>query len=79
MTIFNIDTTAIVLEQVVAIQFDPPYSSDEAVRVFLFGMFQPLELYTSDPEKTFLEICAAISKLQKKSDSTESFANCCPS
>jgi hypothetical protein len=79
MTILNIETTAIVLESVVAIQFDPPYASDESVRVFFSGMCQPIELYTPDPEKTFLEICAAIAKLKKASDPKDSFSNPCPS
>ena len=63
MSVISIGNTAIVLERVIAIQCDEAFSGDEAVRVFLVGMSHPLELYVEDPEKTYLELCAALSRL----------------
>lgn len=63
MNIMSFGNTAIVLEHVVAIQCDEAFSGDEAIRVFLAGFGVPVELYVEEPEKTYLELCAALSKL----------------
>ena len=63
MNVLSFGNTAIVLEHVVAIQCDEPFSGDEALRVYLAGLHSPIELFVVDPEKTYLEICAAISRL----------------
>ena len=63
MKVLSFGNTAIVLERVVAIQCDEPFSGDEAVRVYLSGLSNPVELFLEDPEKAYLDICAAISKL----------------
>ena len=64
MNVLSFGNTAIVLERVVAIQCDEPFSGDEAVRVFLSGLREPVELFVPDPEKTYLDICAAVSRLR---------------
>ena len=64
MSILNLGHTAIVLERVVAVEYDEPFSDGEAVRVFLSGMLRPIEMFVEDPEATYLQICAALSKLQ---------------
>ena len=66
MNVMSIGNTALVLERVIAIQCDEAFSGDEAVRVFLVGMSHQLELYVEDPEKTYLELCAALSRLHPK-------------
>ena len=63
MNVLSIGNTAIVLERVVAIQCDEAFSGDEAVRVFLIGLAAPIELFVPDPEKTYLELCAALARL----------------
>lgn len=63
MNVMSIGNTAIVLERVVAIQCDEAFSGDEAIRVFLAGCSAPVELYVADPETTYLELCAALSRL----------------
>ena len=65
MNVFSVGNTAIVLQRVVAIQHDEEFSADEAVRVYLAGMSHPLELFVSDPETTYLEICAALARLDE--------------
>jgi hypothetical protein len=66
MNVLNIGNTAIVLERVVAIQCDEAFSGDEAIRVFLAGLAVPIELFVEDPEKTYLELCASLSRLQRQ-------------
>ena len=63
MTVMLFENTAIVLERVVAVEFDEPCAGDESVRVFLSGMNRPVELFVPDPEATCLQICAALSRL----------------
>jgi hypothetical protein len=48
---------------VLAIQCDEPFSGDETVRVYLSGLSHPIELFVEDPERAYLDICAAISNL----------------
>jgi hypothetical protein len=66
MQVLTIDNTAIVVERVVAVERDDPFSREEAVRVYLEGLPRPIELFVEDPEKTFLEICAAISQVAER-------------
>lgn len=63
MTVINFGATALVAERIVAVECDELFSGDEAVRVYLEGLPRPIELFVEDPEKAYLEICAAISKL----------------
>ena len=63
MKILSFGNTAIVLERVVAIEWDELFSGDEAVRVYLSGLSAPVELFVEDPEKAYLDLCAAISKV----------------
>jgi len=63
VTLLNFGNTAVVVERIVAVQVDEPMSGDEAVRVFVAGLPGPIELFVEDPERAYLEICAAISKL----------------
>ena len=63
MKVFSVGLTAIVLDHVVAVECDAPFSGEEAVRVYLSGQVHPLELCVEDPEKTYLEICAALQQL----------------
>jgi hypothetical protein len=60
MTILSFENTAIVVERVVAVQCDEPFSGDEAVRVYMAGLIHPIELFVEDPEKTYLQICAQV-------------------
>ena len=60
----DLNNTVIVLERVIAVEHDPEFKGEEAVRVYLAGRENPLELYVPDPEKTHLELCAALSKLK---------------
>ena len=63
MKVLSFGNAAIVLERVVAIECDEPFSGDEAVRVYLSGLSHPIELFVEDPEKTYLDICAAVNHL----------------
>ena len=63
MTGLTFGNTAIVTDRIVAVQCVEAFSGDEAVRVHLSGMNHPLELFVEDPEKTYLELGAAISTL----------------
>lgn len=64
MTVLSFGNTAIVIDRVVAIQCGEALRGDEPVRVCLEGLVNPVELVVEDPETTYLEICAAISRLQ---------------
>jgi len=77
MTILNFGNTAIVVERIVAVQCDEPFSGDEAVRVHMSGLIHPIELFVEDPEKTYLQICAAIAALSAsgRSDANSSVVN----
>ena len=66
MTVLCFGNSAIVLERVVAIQCDEPFSGDEAVRVFLDGKTAPVELFVEDPEAAYLQLCAALTKLNQQ-------------
>jgi hypothetical protein len=60
----DLNSTTLVLEKVLAVERDPECKGEEAVRVYLSGRESPLELFVEDPEKTQLEICAALSALK---------------
>jgi hypothetical protein len=59
----DLNNTTIVLEKVLAVERDPELKGEEAVRVYLSGRESPIELFVEDPEKTHLDICAALAAL----------------